>query len=148
MANATFGQYNPYESELDPRYRQLLGQLMSGQLTPAQQQALEQQRERGLGEIRSAFMARGAPTGARRSAEQGFLRDIAMQSALQAGQQQMAGLQYGLPYERFRAEQYWRPQEMELRRWMAEQQYREEPWYTQMLGGIGQAIPYAAKAIF
>lgn len=129
------GQFN---SPIDPQYQQVLQQYLGGQLSPAQMQYLQQQREQGLSTLRESYGGRGAPAGAQASASQRFLTDSAMQEALLAGQQQKFGLQQGLPYMQFGAQNFYRPQELALQRYGLQNQAPEEqPWYMQALGQAG-----------
>jgi len=127
-----------YNSPIDPQYQQVLQQYLGGQLSPAQMQYLQQQREQGLSTLRESYGGRGAPAGAQASAQRRFLSDSAMQESLLAGQQQQIGLQQGLPYMQMGAQNYYRPQELELQRYGLQlQDPGEQPWYMQALGAAG-----------
>jgi hypothetical protein len=140
-----------YQSPIDPEYQKVLRQYLAGTLSPAQQQYLAQERERGLGTLRETYGARGAPTGAAGAAERRYLGDVALRSALLAGQQQQMGLQYGMPYMQYGAQQYWMPERMAQTRYglglrgeqlalqqrLGEYQMQERPWYLDVLGAAG-----------
>ena len=132
---ATYGDYRPFTSELDPSYMRTLQQMLSGQLTDAQSQQLEKQKAQELRDIESSYASRGAPGGAWSAAKRSYLENIGLGAADMARQQQLYGLQYGGPYMQQQAQQYWMPQQMELQRYGLQQ--NETPWYQQALGFAG-----------
>ena len=145
----TYGDYRPYVSNLDPAYNQTLQQMLSGQLSEAQQMQMQRQREQDLKQMSEMYSGRGAPSGAYGYATRDYMTGTGLNAAALAGQQQMAGLQYGLPYMQYGAQQYWQPQQMAQQQYQLQQQYQDQPWYQQALGYVGGlagdiAMPWAA----
>jgi hypothetical protein len=112
-----FRQYQPfqaqqYTSPLQGQAQTALSQFLSGQLTPAQQGTLAQQRQLGEEQIARTGASRGTPIGGQLALSTQLARDIALGGARLAGEQTQRGLQLALPYQQFEAQQFYRPQEI------------------------------------
>lgn len=133
----TYGDYRGFVSDLDPAYQRTLQQMLSGQPTEAQQRQLDRSRELGYADLMNQYGGRGGPAGAYQSARSGFNRDMGLAAGQMAQQNQMYGMQYGLPYMNYQADQYWAPQQMAMQRYQLQQQYADNPWYMDVLGVAG-----------
>jgi hypothetical protein len=106
-------QATAYRPGLQSQTQATLAQFLGGQLTPAQQGILAQERQLGEEQIARTAAQRGMPAGGQLALSTQLARDIALKGAELGGTQQQIGLQYALPYEQFEAEQFYRPQEIE-----------------------------------
>jgi len=115
-------EYTPYASPLAPQRQATLAQFLSGELTPAQTGVLAQQRRLGEGAISRRVAGAGTPMGGRAALSVQLARDLALQGATLAGQQQQFGLQAALPYEQAaRAERQY-GYESRLAKWLKGQE--------------------------
>lgn len=91
--------YAPYVSPFAEQTQATLAQYLKGELTPAQQAVLEQQRRLGEERIGVTAAGMGMPGGARAGLGVQLSRDIALGATGLVGEQQRFGMQAVLPFE-------------------------------------------------
>jgi len=140
---ATYQKFAPtnYTSPYEARRSSVLGQFLSGGISPAQQALLNQERARGMEDIRTMAAGSGTPMGGRLSLAQRMAENIALKAAGMADENVKYGMSALLPYEQMGMQQFQRNQDISREEAARGYEYGLQDWIRKQQAGMqGQEL--------